>query len=130
MNGFSGAVFKGFSTRAEADQFISQGRHSSAARSSYSGDFVSTASRSRLIFIFLGLRITHTGGYFFRSGGSRRYHSSGPSSHEGGHCSSSVPTLSEQKSLPVVYSDGCCYGNGHQIATGGVGVYWGDHHPQ
>ena len=27
---------------------------------------------------------------------------------------------------PVVYSDGCCYGNGRQSASAGVGVYWGE----
>ena len=47
VNGFSGAVYKGFSTRVEADQFVTQGRPSSAARSSYAGDFGYTASGSR-----------------------------------------------------------------------------------
>ena len=41
VDGFSGADFRGFSARAEADQFATGGQYSSAARSSYSGDFVS-----------------------------------------------------------------------------------------
>ena len=31
---------------------------------------------------------------------------------------------------PVVFSDGCCYGNGRRNAKAGVGVYWGVDHPQ
>lgn len=31
----------------------------------------------------------------------------------------------------IVYSDGSCYDNGSKTsATGGIGVYWGDEHPQ
>lgn len=31
---------------------------------------------------------------------------------------------------PVVYTDGCCLGNGTHRAVGGVGVYWAPHHPR
>lgn len=33
-------------------------------------------------------------------------------------------------SSPVVYTDGCCLGNGTHQAVGGVGVYWGPQHPR
>lgn len=29
----------------------------------------------------------------------------------------------------VVYTDGCCSGNGHHKARAGTGVYWGPNHP-
>lgn len=29
----------------------------------------------------------------------------------------------------VVYTDGCCCGNGRRRARAGIGVYWGPGHP-
>ncbi|XP_009997547.1 PREDICTED: ribonuclease H1 [Chaetura pelagica] len=46
----------------------------------------------------------------------------------------SVPTVSEDKfsymgDFAVVYTDGCCSGNGRNRARAGIGVYWGPGHP-
>ncbi|XP_039914392.1 ribonuclease H1 isoform X2 [Hirundo rustica] len=46
----------------------------------------------------------------------------------------STPTVSEDKfsymgDFAVVYTDGCCTGNGHNRARAGIGVYWGPGHP-
>ncbi|NXU58764.1 RNH1 Ribonuclease, partial [Turnix velox] len=46
----------------------------------------------------------------------------------------SAPTVSEDKfsymgDFAVVYTDGCCSGNGHNRARAGIGVYWGPGHP-
>ncbi|XP_074751782.1 ribonuclease H1 isoform X2 [Athene noctua] len=46
----------------------------------------------------------------------------------------SVPTVSEDKfsymgDFVVVYTDGCCSGNGRNRARAGIGVYWGPGHP-
>ncbi|XP_051469918.1 ribonuclease H1 [Apus apus] len=46
----------------------------------------------------------------------------------------SVPTVSEDKfsymgDFAVVYTDGCCSGNGRNRAKAGIGVYWGPGHP-
>ncbi|XP_067150363.1 ribonuclease H1 [Apteryx mantelli] len=45
-----------------------------------------------------------------------------------------VPTGSEDKfsymgDFAVVYTDGCCSGNGRNRARAGIGVYWGPGHP-
>uniref|UniRef100_A0A8B9Q088 Ribonuclease H1 n=1 Tax=Apteryx owenii TaxID=8824 RepID=A0A8B9Q088_APTOW len=45
-----------------------------------------------------------------------------------------VPTVSEDKfsymgDFAVVYTDGCCSGNGRNRARAGIGVYWGPGHP-
>ncbi|NXU74807.1 RNH1 Ribonuclease, partial [Oreotrochilus melanogaster] len=45
-----------------------------------------------------------------------------------------MPTVSEDKfsymgDFAVVYTDGCCSGNGHNKARAGIGVYWGPGHP-
>jgi ribonuclease HI len=37
--------------------------------------------------------------------------------------------VSDGAGVPVVYADGCCYGNGRVGAKAGMGVYWDDHHP-
>ena len=37
---------------------------------------------------------------------------------------------SEFPSSAVVYTDGCCRGNGKKNAIGGIGVYWGPQHPR
>ncbi|KFZ67616.1 Ribonuclease H1, partial [Podiceps cristatus] len=44
------------------------------------------------------------------------------------------PTVSEDKfsymgDFAVVYTDGCCSGNGRNRARAGIGVYWGPGHP-
>ncbi|NXL36421.1 RNH1 Ribonuclease, partial [Glaucidium brasilianum] len=46
----------------------------------------------------------------------------------------SMPTVSEDKfsymgDFVVVYTDGCCSGNGRNRARAGIGVYWGPGHP-
>ncbi|NXT22066.1 RNH1 Ribonuclease, partial [Syrrhaptes paradoxus] len=46
----------------------------------------------------------------------------------------SEPTVSEDKfsymgDFAVVYTDGCCSGNGRNRARAGIGVYWGPGHP-
>ncbi|XP_054675228.1 ribonuclease H1 isoform X2 [Grus americana] len=46
----------------------------------------------------------------------------------------SVPTVSQDKfsymgDFAVVYTDGCCSGNGRNRARAGIGVYWGPGHP-
>nr|XP_009940362.1 PREDICTED: ribonuclease H1 [Opisthocomus hoazin] len=46
----------------------------------------------------------------------------------------SLPTVSEDKfsymgDFAVVYTDGCCSGNGRNRARAGIGVYWGPGHP-
>ncbi|XP_074009513.1 ribonuclease H1 isoform X1 [Numenius arquata] len=46
----------------------------------------------------------------------------------------SAPTVSEDKfsymgDFAVVYTDGCCSGNGRNRARAGIGVYWGPGHP-
>ncbi|NXD81391.1 RNH1 Ribonuclease, partial [Halcyon senegalensis] len=46
----------------------------------------------------------------------------------------STPTVSEDKfsymgDFAVVYTDGCCSGNGRNRARAGIGVYWGPGHP-
>ncbi|XP_010218802.1 PREDICTED: ribonuclease H1 [Tinamus guttatus] len=45
-----------------------------------------------------------------------------------------VPTVSEDQfsymgDFAVVYTDGCCSGNGRNRARAGIGVYWGPGHP-
>ncbi|NXJ84331.1 RNH1 Ribonuclease, partial [Trogon melanurus] len=45
-----------------------------------------------------------------------------------------APTVSEDKfsymgDFAVVYTDGCCSGNGRNRARAGIGVYWGPGHP-
>ncbi|XP_069707703.1 ribonuclease H1 [Phaenicophaeus curvirostris] len=45
-----------------------------------------------------------------------------------------APTVSEDKfsymgDFTVVYTDGCCSGNGRNRARAGIGVYWGPGHP-
>ncbi|NWW40464.1 RNH1 Ribonuclease, partial [Panurus biarmicus] len=52
--------------------------------------------------------------------------------HEVPSCS--TPTVSEDKfsymgDFVVVYTDGCCSGNGRSRARAGIGVYWGPGHP-
>ncbi len=38
----------------------------------------------------------------------------------------SIPNRSTPScSTPVVYSDGCCFGNGRKNAKAGIGVFWG-----
>uniref|UniRef100_A0A8C9ESQ9 ribonuclease H n=1 Tax=Pavo cristatus TaxID=9049 RepID=A0A8C9ESQ9_PAVCR len=51
--------------------------------------------------------------------------------HDEGH---STPVVSEDKfsymgEFAVVYTDGCCSGNGRNRARAGIGVYWGPGHP-
>ncbi|NWI24315.1 RNH1 Ribonuclease, partial [Sula dactylatra] len=46
----------------------------------------------------------------------------------------SAPTVGEDKfsymgDFAVVYTDGCCSGNGRNRARAGIGVYWGPGHP-
>ncbi|NWS12870.1 RNH1 Ribonuclease, partial [Pachyramphus minor] len=46
----------------------------------------------------------------------------------------STPTVNEDKfsymgDFVVVYTDGCCSGNGRNRARAGIGVYWGPGHP-
>ncbi|XP_065690396.2 ribonuclease H1 [Patagioenas fasciata] len=46
----------------------------------------------------------------------------------------SAPTVTEDKfsymgDFAVVYTDGCCSGNGRNRARAGIGVYWGPGHP-
>ncbi|NXI50444.1 RNH1 Ribonuclease, partial [Chloroceryle aenea] len=46
----------------------------------------------------------------------------------------STPTVGEDKfsymgDFAVVYTDGCCSGNGRNRARAGIGVYWGPGHP-
>ncbi|CAF1044314.1 unnamed protein product [Rotaria sordida] len=38
-------------------------------------------------------------------------------------------TNSDQGKYTIVYSDGCCFGNGYSGSKGGYGVYWDDDHP-
>ncbi|NXC39181.1 RNH1 Ribonuclease, partial [Penelope pileata] len=58
-------------------------------------------------------------------------HSTKRAKHEEGL---SEPTVSEDKfsymgDFAVVYTDGCCSGNGRNRARAGIGVYWGPGHP-
>ncbi|XP_066918467.1 ribonuclease H1-like [Clytia hemisphaerica] len=43
---------------------------------------------------------------------------------------STQASSSSTSSKPVVYTDGCCRGNGRSGAIGGIGVYWGPDHPR
>ncbi|NXA11990.1 RNH1 Ribonuclease, partial [Sapayoa aenigma] len=54
--------------------------------------------------------------------------------HDEVYSTYSTPTVSEDKfsymgDFVVVYTDGCCSGNGRNRARAGIGVYWGPGHP-
>ncbi|NXM61984.1 RNH1 Ribonuclease, partial [Illadopsis cleaveri] len=54
--------------------------------------------------------------------------------HDEVHSACSTPAVSEDKfsymgDFAVVYTDGCCTGNGRNRARAGIGVYWGPGHP-
>lgn len=38
--------------------------------------------------------------------------------------------FSEPNDSVVVYTDGACFGNGQNGACAGIGVYWGENHPE
>uniref|UniRef100_A0A914RWV3 ribonuclease H n=1 Tax=Parascaris equorum TaxID=6256 RepID=A0A914RWV3_PAREQ len=35
----------------------------------------------------------------------------------------------QSEGVPVVFTDGACSSNGHRGAKAGIGVFWGDDHP-
>lgn len=41
-----------------------------------------------------------------------------------------MPVGSNSEEGVTVYTDGGCFGNGQKGATAGIGVYWGDNHPE
>ncbi|VDM39147.1 unnamed protein product [Toxocara canis] len=46
------------------------------------------------------------------------------------NCRSEVDvTRWQAEGVPVVFTDGACSSNGHQGAKAGIGVFWGDDHP-
>ncbi|NWI91693.1 RNH1 Ribonuclease, partial [Pitta sordida] len=54
--------------------------------------------------------------------------------HDETYSTCPTPTVSEDKfsymgDSVVVYTDGCCSGNGRNRARAGIGVYWGPGHP-
>ncbi|XP_041333850.1 ribonuclease H1 isoform X2 [Pyrgilauda ruficollis] len=54
--------------------------------------------------------------------------------HDELHSVCSIPTVNGDKfsymgDFAVVYTDGCCSGNGRNRARAGIGVYWGPGHP-
>lgn len=100
VDGFSGAKFKTFATRAEANAFANSGSSSSSGQSGYRG---------------------YRGG----RGGSRIHNSSfRGSSGSGGTISSGNSPAG--KSIQVVFTDGSALGNGKNSARAGWGVYWGE----
>ncbi|CAF1134165.1 unnamed protein product [Adineta ricciae] len=40
-----------------------------------------------------------------------------------------IDTNLDEKEYRVVYSDGCCFGNGQITSRAGYGIYWDDDHP-
>ncbi|XP_008504412.2 ribonuclease H1 isoform X1 [Calypte anna] len=64
----------------------------------------------------------------------RPYDESTSEEHVAKRVKHEMPTVSEDKfsymgDFAVVYTDGCCSGNGHNKARAGIGVYWGPGHP-
>ncbi|XP_028858698.1 ribonuclease H1 [Denticeps clupeoides] len=48
---------------------------------------------------------------------------------DGSTAARAADTLTYMGDAVVVYTDGCCSGNGKNGARAGIGVYWGPHHP-
>ena len=115
MDKFPGARYKSFSTSSEADEFL----------------------KGLTVFYFEEMKLTLDVLFFFCFVGSddRPYHSyqtpyTRPAFDSRQSFSHSRSQEGYSNSIPVVYSDGCCYGNGKRGAEGGVGVFWGEDSPQ
>lgn len=96
---YPGARYKSFKSRQEAQKFIDAGKDINIIKRSISG---------------------YKRSYHDNTDGSDDYsYTKRPKT-----CS-----IDEEMDRPVVFSDGCCYGNGRRNAKAGVGVYWGVDHP-
>ncbi|OXB65719.1 hypothetical protein ASZ78_011776 [Callipepla squamata] len=117
VNRFPSASFKKFATETEAWAFVGAG-HPGGQQSAPTGSVASWSGRGRAC--------------------KRPYEQSANEEHtvkrakhdEG----QSEPLVSEDKfsymgDFAVVYTDGCCSGNGRNRARAGIGVYWGPGHP-
>ncbi|ANB12857.1 Rnh1p [Sugiyamaella lignohabitans] len=117
-NGYSGAVFKSFATREEANAFANGSSSISTVYSARpASNYVSNQSRaettSRSSRGPTVSRSSHSGG------GHAGSHSG--SSHSGSRSANRSSTRSE-----VVYTDGSSRGNGQPGAAAGYGVFYGD----
>jgi ribonuclease HI len=101
VKGFSGAKYKRFDTRPEAEAYVDSGvipRVNSAAQSVPSS------------FIYLRQSTTYATGNFERQSPSKPRKASPDIGCESGH--------------DVVYCRGTCKGNGTENAIAGIGIWW------
>jgi len=109
VKGFPGARYKKFGSQSEAQDFINEGSSSNSSRNTSLGVRNTNSFKSK------------TQGYSF--GASTSLKRTKILDH--------LPTQNfSTSSTPVVYTDGCCRGNGKLGAIGGIGVYWGPEHPR
>ncbi|CAI8020776.1 Ribonuclease H1, partial [Geodia barretti] len=131
---YSGAVYKGFSTAAEAESFVgaSQASHARStygrSRSYHSGSYPQRRDREWCSESTSSVSYSQPSYSSWSDTVSYDHQppstSTSPSSYSGTSSSGS-----RSHSRPTVYSDGCCLNNGRVGASAGVGVYWGEGSP-
>lgn len=107
VDGYSGAKFKSFATRAEANAFANRNSSTFASQSSYRGS---------------------SGGGSYSSSASRG--SSPRAIQANSALSGTSSAANSEASRQVVFTDGSSLGNGRSSARAGWGVYWGDGDPR
>ncbi|KHN74433.1 Ribonuclease H1 [Toxocara canis] len=114
VKGFQGARYKKFSSEREALDFISAN----------GGSSVSTIIRS--IGASTGFAPSASGCIHKKktSTGARL-----ATKIQSKNRSEVDVTRWQAEGVPVVFTDGACSSNGHQGAKAGIGVFWGDDHP-
>lgn len=120
VKGFPGARYKKFGTNHEAEEFINQ----QDGQSSLSTDFgvkKNFSFKSKHQTNNLGFSKSKTSDWSYSTSRKTRLL---PKDFDFDSSKDSLSTI------PIVYTDGCCLGNGKSKAIGGIGVYWGPNHPR
>ena len=129
VHGYSGAAFKKFSSREEAESFV-EGSSGGFRNSSYQRykPYSSSSNQRR----HRSPQHYHSS-YYSRPSCINSCNDSSEESapHKTDHAKDTAlsRTTGNVSSRKVVYSDGCCINNGQAGATAGVGVYWGAQDP-
>ncbi|XP_034951645.1 ribonuclease H1-like [Chelonus insularis] len=135
VNKFPGAVFKKFSTKSEAKDFIathtnSSSRHKGKQASSSSLPPKTFSSRSQAPVSKVSRKTSLITGYFeIKPSAEKNKEESKRYSHYN-NSSSSQSFMRDADGRVDIYTDGACSDNGRRSARAGIGVYFGDNHPE
>ncbi|NXS93441.1 RNH1 Ribonuclease, partial [Jacana jacana] len=127
VNKFPSASFKKFATEKDAWAFV---RQQPAAAGAHSPPPVTQENSSQIEEGEINVLCCHTCKRPYEQS-THEEHVAKRVKHDEVH---PAPTVSEDKfsymgDFAVVYTDGCCSGNGRNRARAGIGVYWGPGHP-